>query len=73
MFNARSKWGFPHNMKDVVRLYDKGILTLEEALIRLGDMYPSNISTVFTYGDDGVKIPHTRIEFGCPVVCTFTF
>lgn len=73
MFSTTSRWGFPYRATRIVELYEKGVLTLKEALSRLSGLYGSNIKTYYTYDGNGNKISHTCIEFGCPVVMQYVF
>ena len=74
MFSTTSRWGFPHKVARIVKMYEDGLLSIEDALVKLGDICGSpNIKTYQTYGTDGTKYNHTCIEFGCPVVVQYTF
>ena len=73
MFLSMSNWGFPYKSRTIIESYKKGVLTLAEALNKLGEIYPSVVKKYYTYNNDGRKIPHTCIEFGCPTAIMYTF
>lgn len=72
MFLATSKFGFPHKVGKIVTAFNEGIMSLEDCLAKMSEMYPSNIKTVYTY-ENNKKCGHTCIEFGCPVVAQYVF
>lgn len=66
MFISMSPWGFPHEVKKIVTLYEQGQMTLENALCALSNKYDSRIERVNTLS--GLR---SVIEFGTPVVCSY--
>lgn len=73
MFSATSIFGFPYKARFIIERYETGMLTLRETLKMLGAMYSSNVKKYYTYDENGKKISHTCIEFGCPVVMQYVF
>ena len=65
MFYPTNSWGFPRDIRDVVSKFDKGEISLTDALSTIGSKYSSYVSEVNTsYGT------RTEISFGVPCVAT---
>ena len=73
MFSTTSRWGFLRKVYNVISCYERGVITLKEALEKLSALYGSSIKQYFTYDGNGKKVAHTCIEFGCPVVAQYVF
>lgn len=69
-----STWGFPHKAAKIISQYQEGKITLADTFKMLTKVYGGGrIKTYFTYDQEGKKLRHTCIEFGCPVVVQYVF